>query len=122
MDLYVGCSGWSYNGWKGAFYPTALENKEWLSHYSKFFKFVEVDSTYYNIPSRSVVRGWKDKTPEDFKFTLKFPKVITHEKKLDDISKPLYLFFYALEPLVDKTVTLLIQLPPYLSAGKGFDP
>ena len=66
-----------------------MENKDYLSYYSKFFKFVEVDSTYYRIPSRSPVRGWKDKTPEDFKFSLKFPKVITHEKKLEDVVKPL---------------------------------
>ena len=99
-----------------------MENKDYLSYYSKFFKFVEVDSTYYRIPSRSSVRGWKDKTPEDFKFSLKFPKVITHEKKLEDVVKPLSILFYSLEPLIEKTLTLLIQLPPFLSEGKGFNP
>jgi len=93
-----------------------------LQYYSRFFKFVEIDSTYYHIPSRFVVRGWKDKTPSDFKFTLKFPKAITHERKLQDISKQLSLFFYALEPLVGKTLMLLIQLPPYLTEPKGFVP
>ena len=68
------------------------------------------------------VRGWKDKTPEDFKFSLKFPKVITHEKKLEDVIKPLSILFYSLEPLIDKTLTLLIQLPPFLSEKKGFSP
>ena len=58
--------------------------KNWLSYYSKFFKFVEVDSTFYNIPSRFVVEGWKDKTPDDFKFSLEFPKIITHEKKMQN--------------------------------------
>ena len=99
-----------------------MENTDYLSYYSKFFKFVEVDSTYYHIPSRSSVRGWKDKTPEDFKFSLKFPKVITHEKKLDDVVKPLSILFYSLEPLIEKTLTLLIQLPPFLSEKKGFSP
>ncbi len=122
LNLYVGCSGWSYRGWKGTFYPSNLENRDWLSYYSKFFKFVEVDSTYYNIPSRFVVKGWKDKTPDDFKFALKFPKIITHDRKLESVSKYLYPFFYALEPLMDKTLILLIQLPPYLSAEKGFKP
>jgi uncharacterized protein YecE (DUF72 family) len=120
LNLYVGCSGWSYDGWKGTFYPSHLENKKWLPYYSKFFKFVEVDSTFYNIPSRFVVKGWNDKTPDDFKFALKFPKVITHEQKLEDVSKYLYPFFYALEPLMDKILILLIQLPPYFSAEKGF--
>ena len=120
--MNIGCSGWSYEGWKGNFYPKDMENKDYLSYYSKFFKFVEVDSTYYHIPSRSSVRAWKDKTPEDFKFSLKFPKVITHEKKLEDVVKPLSILFYSLEPLIDKTLTLLIQLPPFLSEKKGFSP
>ena len=122
MTFNIGCSGWSYEGWKGNFYPKDMENKDYLSYYSKFFKFVEVDSTYYHIPSRSSVRSWKDKTPEDFKFSLKFPKVITHEKKLEDIVKPLSILFYSLEPLIEKTLTLLIQLPPFLSEKKGFNP
>jgi uncharacterized protein YecE (DUF72 family) len=122
LNLYVGCSGWSYKGWIGKFYPLSLENKDWLSYYSKFFKFVEVDSTFYNIPSRFIVKGWKNKTPEDFKFALKFPKIITHEKKMqEDVTKDLSVFFNNIEPLVDKTLILLIQLPPYLTESKGFD-
>ena len=120
MTLNIGCSGWSYEGWKGNFYPNKMENKDYLPYYSKFFKFVEVDSTYYHIPSRSSVRSWNDKTPENFKFSLKFPKVITHERKLEDIIKPLSVLFYSLEPLIDKTLTLLIQLPPFLSEKRGF--
>jgi len=57
-----------------------MKSKDYLSYYSKFFNFVEIDSTYYTIPSRFAVRAWKDKTPSDFKFTLKFPKIITHKK------------------------------------------
>ena len=68
------------------------------------------------------VSGWKDKTPEDFKFSLKFPKVITHEKKLVEVVKPLTILFYSLEPLIEKTLTLLIQLPPFLSEKKGLTP
>ena len=121
MNLYIGCSGWSYSGWKGTFYPKELDSKNWLSYYAKFFKFVEVDSTYYHIPSRYVVKGWRDKTPDDFRFTLKFTKEITHGKRLLDVSKHLVPFFYALEPLVDKTLMLLIQLPPYLTEEDGFE-
>ena len=62
------------------FIQASIENSDYLSYYSKFFKFVEVDSTYYHIPSRSIVRGWKEKTSEDFRFSLKFPEIITHEK------------------------------------------
>jgi len=120
LALNIGCSGWSYEGWKGTFYPKKLETKDYLSYYSNFFKFVEIDLTYYHIPSRSTVRSWKVKTPEDFKFSLKFPKQITHERKLDNVIKPLSALFYWLEPLIDKTVTLLIQLPPFLSEKRGF--
>jgi len=121
LNLYIGCSGWSYKGWIGTFYPSNLENKNWLLYYSKFFKFVEVDSTFYSIPARFVVKGWKDKTPDDFKFALKFPKIITHEKKMEDVSKDLLVLFNNLEPLLDKTLLLLIQLPPHLTESKGFD-
>jgi uncharacterized protein YecE (DUF72 family) len=122
MTLNIGCSGWSYEGWKGTFYPKKLETYDYLPYYSNFFKFVEIDSTYYHIPSRSTVRGWKDRTPDDFRFSLKFPKVITHEKKLQDVSKPLSILFYSLEPLVDKILTLLMQLPPFLTEKEGFSP
>ncbi len=80
-----------------------------------------MDSTYYSIPSRFVVKGWKDKTPDDFRFTLKFPKEITHGKRLLDASRYLIPFFHALEPLVDKTLMLLIQLPPYLTKKNGYE-
>jgi uncharacterized protein YecE (DUF72 family) len=102
LNLHVGCSGWSYKEWNGTLYPIHLENKNWLSFYSRFFKFFEADLTFFNIPSRFIVKGWKDKTPRDFKFVLKFPKIISHNKKLQDISKDLHTFFVTLMPLIDK--------------------
>jgi uncharacterized protein YecE (DUF72 family) len=72
--------------WVGPFYHSNFENKNWLSYYSKFFKFVEVDLFLCSISSRFVVRGWRDKTPSDFKFASKFPKIITPDKKMQDIS------------------------------------
>ncbi|HEX5185307.1 MAG TPA: DUF72 domain-containing protein [Nitrososphaeraceae archaeon] len=122
MNLYVGCSGWTYPGWKGAFYPNNLENWKRLSYYSRFFNFIEVDSTFYFVPSRYVIQGWKNKTPDDFKFTFKFPQVITHVNKLERISKYLAYFFYVLEPILDKTLMILIQLPSYMSATVGLSP
>ena len=81
---------------------------KWIQHFIVF-------------QSRFVVKGWKDKTPDDFKFALKFPKIITHEKKMEDVSKDLLVLFNNLEPLLDKTLLLLIQLPPHLTESKGFD-
>ena len=90
--------------------------KNWLSYYSKFFKFVEVDSTFYNIPCRFVVEGWKDKTPDDFKFSLEFPKIITHEKKMqnnnsiefNEIIKEYFISFFARKIVIKSSVLFLI--------------
>lgn len=75
MVLNIGCSGCSYEGWKGNFYPRNVENKNYLLYNSKSFKFLEVHFTYYHILTGATVRGWKDKTSEGFKFSLRCPKV-----------------------------------------------
>lgn len=121
MNLYVGCSGWTYSGWKGAFYPINLENWKRLSYYSRFFNHIEVDSTFYYVPSRNIINGWKNKTPDDFKFSFKFPQVITHVNKLERVSKYVENFFYVLEPILEKTLMLLIQLPSFMSTKVGLE-
>jgi hypothetical protein len=63
LQLYIGCSGWSYSSWQGPFYPSNLENKHWLSYYSQVFNYVEVDSTFYRIPNELMVKNWARKTP-----------------------------------------------------------
>ena len=121
FQLYIGCSGWSYSSWKGPFYPSDLENKNWLPYYSKVFNYVEVDSTFYSIPSEYMVKNWERKTPTDFKFTAKFPKLITHEKKFKNVEKELKLFYEAMMPLKDKLLALLIQFPPYVKITEGME-
>ena len=121
MEYYLGCSGWSYDGWKGVFYPKDLDNKYWLSYYSKIFDFVEIDSTFYKIPSKFMVNNWNKRTPENFKFAVKFPKVITHDKRLIDVEKDIEQFYYAMEQLYDKILVFLIQLPPSLQIAEGLD-
>ncbi len=80
MRLYVGCSGWSYSSWEGPFYPHNIENKARLPYYSQIFDYVEIDSTFYNTPSELMVKNWNKRTPDNFRFTAKFPKKITHSK------------------------------------------
>jgi uncharacterized protein YecE (DUF72 family) len=123
LKYYIGCSGWSYDSWKGPFYPDDLDNKYWLPYYSKIFKFVEVDSTFYRIPSRFMVQNWARRTQEDFRFAVKFPKVITHDKQLllDNITENLERFFEVTKPLQKKIVAFLIQLPPWLQVMKGLN-
>jgi uncharacterized protein YecE (DUF72 family) len=119
LQYYVGCSGWSYTSWQGPFYPTNIENPGWLKYYSHVFGYVEIDSTFYRIPSVVMVNNWAKRTPKDFKFTAKFPRVITHEKRLKDVDKELEQFFEAIGPLYGKTLALLIQLPPSIQIHEG---
>jgi uncharacterized protein YecE (DUF72 family) len=121
LEIYTGCSGWSYTSWQGPFYPPTIENKKWLPYYSKVFDYVEIDSTFYRIPSKFMVQNWAKRTPYNFRFTTKFPKIITHDKRLRDVHKELGQFYDVMEPLADKTLALLIQLPPSLQIKEGLD-
>ena len=89
-----------------------MDNKAWLPYYSQIFNYVEIDSTLYNIPSELMVKNWNNSTPDNFRFTAKFPKIITHEKRFKNVQKDLELFYERMEPLKDKIIALLIQLPP----------
>jgi uncharacterized protein YecE (DUF72 family) len=121
LQIYVGCSGWSYSSWKGPFYPIDLDNSEWLNYYSHVFDFVEIDSSFYRIPTAFTVKNWLKKTPDNFRFTAKFPKVITHDKRLKNVENELEIFFSQIDPLQDKTSALLIQLPPSLGIVEGLE-
>ena len=121
MEYYLGCSGWSYDGWKGSFYPQDLDNRYWLLYYSQIFDFVEIDSTFYRIPSKFMVNNWDKRTSDNFRFAVKFPKVITHDKRLRDVGKEIEQFYDAMEPLYDKILVFLIQLPPSLQIAEGLD-
>jgi uncharacterized protein YecE (DUF72 family) len=121
LQYHIGCSGWSYTSWKGAFYPSNIHNSGWLNYYSHVFDYVEIDSSFYRIPDVFSVKNWCKKTPPNFKFTAKFPRVITHDKRLKDVDKELEHFFEAIGPLSDKTLALLIQLPPSLQIFEGLE-
>jgi len=121
QKLYVGCSGWSYDGWLGHFYPSNLERKDFLKYYSQVFDFVEIDSSFYNAPNIFMTKRWASITPDNFRFTAKFPRLITHEKRLasPDSEKELHYFFDVMRPLRAKLLALLLQLPPSLTAKEG---
>jgi uncharacterized protein YecE (DUF72 family) len=79
LRLYIGCSGWSYTSWQGPFYPSSIENKLWLPYYSQILNYVEIDSTFYRIPSEFMVKKWNRRTPDNFRFnTDKFKTVIPY--------------------------------------------
>ncbi|HEU4444825.1 MAG TPA: DUF72 domain-containing protein [Nitrososphaeraceae archaeon] len=119
MQYYVGCSGWSYSSWLGPFYPSKLENADWLRYYSQVFDYVEIDSSFYRMPNKFMVRNWVKRTPDNFRFTAKFPKIITHDKYLVGVNEEVYTFLENMEPLQEKTLALLIQLPPSMEIMPG---
>lgn len=108
--IHIGTMGWSYNFWKGKFYPE--EAQDLLTEYAKIYDTVELDNTFYRIPSLNTVRNWKEKVPDDFVFTAKFPQKITHIKMLKDCAEDVGVFIEHISLLEDKLGPLLIQLPP----------
>ena len=115
MKLLIGCTGWSYPGWVGPFYPKKMENSKFLKYYSEIFDITEVNSTYYRTPDQFVTKKWFADTPDNFRFTAKFPGKITHEHKLKNVKTEAAKFIVGLEPLRKKILALVLQLPPSLT-------
>jgi len=115
MNIKIGCTGWSYQGWSGTFYPKNLKSSNWLKYYSQIFDITEINSTFYKIPSQEMTRRWNSETPRHFRFTAKFPSVITHEKRLENVNSEVFAFLSSLSPIYEKITALVLQLPPSLS-------
>src|SRR5579862_5692832 len=86
-SLKIGCLSWTYPDWVGPFYEVGTKSSDYLELYSRVFDTVEVDSTFYRTPSANTVKQWKEKTPEDFTFSAKLSKKITHSAKGTDTTK-----------------------------------
>ncbi len=112
QNLHLGTIGWSYNFWKGVFYPKKTASKDYLAYYASQFNTVEVDSTFYRIPAKTTVTNWKQRTPENFQFSLKFPQLITHIKMLKDCQYETDVFLETVVLLGEKLGDLLLQFPP----------
>ena len=110
--LHIGTMGWSYGFWRGGFYPKNLKSKDFLSYYAKHFNSVEVDSTFYRIPTAKTVADWNQQTSDTFKFSLKFPATITHIKMLKDCQEETRVFLDRVGQLKEKLGVLLLQFPP----------
>ena len=109
--LYLGTSSFTAAGWEGSFYPRGTKSRDFLSYYATQFATVEVDSTFYGTPSASTVTGWYEKTPADFIFAAKVPRVVTHEKVLVDCEAEFDEFIARMELLDEKLGPLLLQFP-----------
>lgn len=109
---HIGCSGFYYKDWVGKFYPEDLNKKKWLEFYAESFDTVEINNSFYRLPKENVVQGWYDRTPENFKFTLKGSRYITHIKKLKEVGESVAYFYHLADILAEKLGSILWQLPP----------
>ncbi len=108
-SLYIGTSAFTPAGWDGTSYPPGTKPADYLRYYAQHFNSVEVDSTFYRIPSLSTVKGWYEKTPKGFIFAAKIPQVFTHEKVLVDCDDDMAQFMKVMEALGEKLGPLLFQ-------------
>jgi uncharacterized protein YecE (DUF72 family) len=110
--IRLGTQGWNYDAWVAPFYPVGTRPADYLAVYARAFDTVEVDSTFYAVPPAKTVRGWYDRTPEEFSFALKLPQEITHERRLRDCADIAELFFDRARELGTKLGPVLVQLGP----------
>ena len=112
--IWVGTSGYSYKEWKGPFYPGELPEGEMLRFFSERLSTVEINYTFYRMPTVRALQAWAKETPESFVFSLKAPRRITHDMRLRDAADPLTYFCDTAKVLKSKLGVLLFQLPPFL--------
>src|SRR5512139_3472241 len=110
--IHIGTSGWHYHHWRGPFYPEDMSSEEFLSHYARSFQTVEINNTFYQLPSSETLAAWRDGTPRQFLFACKASRYITHMKKLADPAQTTARFFEAIQILGPKLGPVLFQLPP----------
>jgi uncharacterized protein YecE (DUF72 family) len=114
VAVWVGTSGYNYPEWKGSFYPERLPPARMLPYYAEHFATVEINYTFYRMPTEKIVLGWHAATPERFALTLKAPKRITHDTRLREAGDELRQFLQVASTLGPKLGVLLFQLPPNL--------
>lgn len=117
-NIYVGTSGWSYNHWKENFYPKGMQSQKWLNHYSSVFSTVEVNTTFYHLPRQTTIENWHSQVPENFVFSLKASRYITHRKRLHECHDAILLFYKVIQDLKNKAGPILFQLPPSFKMNK----
>ncbi|MEE2775908.1 MAG: DUF72 domain-containing protein [Acidobacteriota bacterium] len=114
MKLFAGTSGYAYKDWKGHFYPEKIAQERMLSFYADNLGSVEINNTFYRLPSKSVLANWREQVPEGFRFVLKASRRITHQKRLKEADDALGYFLDCSTELGDRLGALLFQLPSYL--------
>lgn len=116
MHIYVGTSGYNYPEWRGTFYPEKWPAKQMFAFYAERFRTVEINATFYRMPTPKLTAGWLEQAPPGFRYTLKAPKQITHIKRLKDCGDAVAFFCDSARVLGAHLATLLFQLPPTFKA------
>jgi uncharacterized protein YecE (DUF72 family) len=111
--IHIGTSGWHYKHWVGPFYPEKLPPSRMLDFYTRHFDTVELNNTFYRLPTESGVASWRESTPKGFCFAAKGSRFITHMKKLKDPEPAVAKYFERVEPLGSKLGPIVFQLPPW---------
>jgi uncharacterized protein YecE (DUF72 family) len=112
--LRAGTSGFSYEPWRGSFYPEELPTKRWLAYYAERLPAVEINNTFYRMPKASMLAGWAEQVPEEFRFAIKAPRRITHIKRLASVEEETSYLIDVLGALGSRLGAVLFQLPPNL--------
>jgi len=109
---YIGCSGWHYDHWRGLYYPEGLSKPKWLQFYARQFTTVELNNSFYRLPSEKAFTTWRESTPDGFVFAVKVSRFITHIKRLKNLDSAVETFLSRAVLLEQKLGPLLYQLPP----------
>jgi len=110
--VHLGTSSWLFDGWRGVFYPDKLPKAQYLAYYTRQFNTVEVNTSFYAVPSPSTLLGWVESAPPGFTYALKFPRAITHERRLADSEAMTQTFLDTLRALGDVCAPAFLQFPP----------
>lgn len=113
--VYIGTQGWNYDDWVGGFYPAGTRMVDYFSTYAEAFVTVEIDSTFYAVPSEAAIATWRKRAPQGFRYALKLPQEITHKQRLSDCTEVLARFCERIRGLETTLGTVLVQCPPDLS-------
>jgi len=111
--IYVGCAGWDYKDWVGPFYPKNIERFQHLEYYAKYFDIVEINSTFYNLPSEEIVNNWALRIPNTFSYIVKVWRKISHNLNDSELETNISHFFSRMAYLKEKISMFLIQFPPW---------
>jgi uncharacterized protein YecE (DUF72 family) len=111
-DIRIGTSGWYYDHWRERFYPPGLAKSKWFEHYAQQFNTVEINNTFYHLPTPQTLTRWCDLAPEGFLYAVKANRYITHIKRLKDTAEEVKRFFNVVGLLKEKLGPILYQLPP----------